>query len=339
MPMTLKLLTPTLLLALFFLPLGGCGCGFDCNDNDNNNNPASLTLGFSDSLPEALEKVFIEVDSITFRRSGAEDVIVDTFTVTIGSETFTDVDTFQMNLLDYQGFKQLVVIKDLSLDTGTYSEVVIGIVDDIIDNSYVDDSDGERQTLTIAGGSLTLKDLRLSSGTEIYSVEFGLAQALHESSPDNYELSTTGMRLENNQLDATLSGQVDPTLFNTAIACSEKPEPLVGNRVYLYQGRDLLLERLADVYTSGSSEPPPEDALAPFAVASLQQVEFTGNWEYSFGYLPAGDYTLAFSCNTEGDDSIEYDGLVIPLPEGQVYNLTLAEKDKAQCNLEEGASC
>ena len=336
--MTLKFLLPTLLLALFFLPLGGCGCGFDCNDNDNND-PASLTLGFSDSLPEDLEKVVIEVDSITFRRSGAEDVVVDTFTVTIGSETFTGVDTFKPNLLDYQGFNQLVVIKDLSLDTGTYSEVVIGIIDDTIENSYVDDSDGERQILTIAGGSLILKDLRLSSGTETYTVEFGLAQALHESSLNNYQLSTTGMRLENNQLDATLSGQVDTALFDTVTACSEKADPLVGNRVYLYQGRDLLVERLADVYTSDSSEDPPKDALAPFAVASLQQVEFTGNWEYSFGYLPAGDYTLAFSCNTESDDSIEYNGLVIPLPEGQVYNLTLAEKDKAQCNLEEGASC
>jgi len=36
---------------------------------------------------------------------------------------------------------------------------------------------------------------------------------------------------------------------------------------------------------------------------------------------------------------VEYNGLVIPLPEDQVYELTLSESERAQCNLAEGASC
>ena len=42
----------------------------------------------------------------------------------------------------------------------------------------------------------------------------------------------------------------------------------------------------------------PSDVVAPFAVASLVQNALTANWEYVFGFLPAGDYTLAFACNT-----------------------------------------
>ena len=81
MQKALKILGATLLLSIITASIGGCGCGFDCNNGDNNDEPAKLSLGFSDSAPEDLKQVVIEVDSITFRRSGAQDVVVDSFTI------------------------------------------------------------------------------------------------------------------------------------------------------------------------------------------------------------------------------------------------------------------
>ncbi len=136
-----------------------------------------------------------------------------------------------------------------------------------------------------------------------------------------------------------MSGLVDSNLFDTVAPCNEKTDPLAGNRIYLYKGFDTATDSLADVFTTASTVAPPSKAIAPFAVGTLLENQLTGNWEYAFGYLPAGDYTLAFACDAEDDDAVEYNGLLIPLPEGQRYKITLTESKKSVCNLAEGASC
>jgi len=341
MKISARMLIPLDLMFPMLLSLGGCGCGFDCNNSDSdndNNNPAQLTLGFSDSIPEDLKEVVIEVDSITFQRSGADDVVVDTFT--IPGLNLTDADTFQVDLLDYPGFAQLKVITDLELDAANYPALLIDIVANGINSSYVLEADDTEKPITVDGGILTLDGgMQLSSGNQAFTVEFSLAQSLQLQTNDEYLLATDGIRIENNSTDAVLSGSIASSLFDTASDCAAKPDPEDGNRVYLYEGIGLSTDDLADVFTTGSSITPPDTAVAPFAVASLTKVISTGNWVYAFGYVPAGDYTMAFSCNTAEDDAVEYNGLEIPLPTDQVYSLTLSESENAVCNLAEGASC
>jgi hypothetical protein len=338
MKISLKLLCTCLLLVPGFLYLGGCGCGFDCNSDDegnDNGNPALLTLGLSDSVPEDLKQVEIKVASITFSRSGAEPVVVENFTTPGG-----DTSTFQVDLLDYPGTDQLVVIKDLELDAGTYSGISIAIIDDDINSSFVQESDDTRKEITVANGVLNLPGITLAPGAQAFTVEFGLAQALqYQAASGKYLLATTGIRIENNATAATLSGGVDSTLFNGVSPCNGKTEPTSGNRVYLYQGSGLANDRLVDVYTSGSTTFPPSTAVKPFAVATLIENTNTDNWEYTFGYLPAGDYTMAFACDTQSDDAVQYNGLQIPLPTTQKYNVSLSESDKVVCNLPAADDC
>jgi len=332
MRISLTMLFPAALLVFLILYLGACSCGFDCNsDDDTNSNgdPALLTLGFSDSLPEDLKEVVIEVDSISFRRSGAAAVVVNTFT--FGG---VNTQTFKVDLLKYPGANQLVVIEDLELDAGTY-EVSIDILDGGVNNSNVQEANDLRKALSVSGGVLTLPGMQLSSGNQAFTVEFGLAQALqYQTATATYLLATNGIRIENNLTAATLSGQIDSTLFDTVSPCSAKNPPTSGNRVYLYKGIDLTQD-LADVFTSASVPTPPADALAPFAVASLN----TTTRAYDFGFLPAGDYTLAFACDTANDDAVVWNDLVIPLPIDQRYPITLSRGERAVCNLDEGASC
>lgn len=330
---TLQLALPALLLALSLFNLGGCGCGFDCNSSDNNtpSDPALLTLGLSDSLPEDLKQVFIQVDAITFKRSGADDVVINDFT--IGGAV---VGTFKVNLLDYPGITQIEVIKGLELATGTY-EVAIKLIADGIESSYVKDANDISKPLTVSGNTLSVSGMKLASGNQAFTVEFSLAQALSQPTSDTYRLAATGMRIENNLTDATLSGTLSSDLFNTVSPCNAKTTPTSGNRVYLYKGIDAA-KNLTDVFTSASTTTPPTNALAPFAVASLIQ-STSGGWSYAFGYVPAGDYTMAFSCNTSADDSIQWNDLTIPLPTTQRYGIKLSEKQKAVCNLTTTATC
>ena len=79
--------------------------------------------------------------------------------------------------------------------------------------------------------------------------------------------------------------------------------------------------------------------MPPFAVASLVQNTLTANWEYVFGFLPAGDYTMAFACNTAADDPVNYDDLVVPQPINQSYSITLTEDTASVCDITDSASC
>jgi len=339
MKIALNVLLPGLLLLPLLLPLTGCGgsCGFDCNSN--NNNPALLTLGLSDSLPEDLTQVVIEVDTITLRRSGVDPVVIDTFTVP--QLRLVDAATFQVNLLDYQGVNQLLAIQGLELPTGTYDSVSMTILTDDVNASFVQEEGSDtRKAIRLVSSILTLPGMRLSSGAQPFTVEFGLAQALsYQSASDTYLLSNTGVRTANNLTSATLAGTVNTNLFNSVSPCSAKTNPLKGNRVYLYNGGNLLGENLADVFTSASTVTPPQNAVAPFAVASMARNSLTGFWEYAFGYIPAGTYTIAFACDTQTDNAIEYNALTIPLPASQKYDITLATGQEGVCNLVEGGRC
>lgn len=338
MRITLKHLLSGIVLLMLSLT-GGCGCGFDCNSDDSDN-PAVLILGLSDSLPEDLDKVVIEVDSITFRRSDGSQVIVDSFTFETADKDYVDADTFKLNLLQYQGVNQQIVINKKEMPTGTYDEVLIKILVGDENRSVVELPNGQLRPITVENGVLTLPGMRLSAGTNRFVVEFGLAQALqYLSETETYRLSNTGVRIENTETAATISGQVNTTLFDTVSPCREKSDPESGNRIYLYKGSDLLVENLADVFTTASTPQAPANAIAPFAVASLLKDSLTGSWRYSVGYVPAGDYTLAFACNTATDDSVNFNDLVIPQPANQVHEISLSEGDSAVCDLAENRSC
>tara|TARA_R110001599_G_scaffold353883_1_gene602225 strand:- start:3961 stop:5037 length:1077 start_codon:yes stop_codon:yes gene_type:complete len=327
----------SLLLAIGVLLSGGCSCGFDCN-NDRNKGTTILTLGFSDALPEDLKQVVIDVDSLTFRRSGSDDVVVDEFT--IPQLGLVSVDTFQVDLLQYRGRNQLIVIDGLELASGTYSQLEIAVVVGDVNNSYIQQSDDTLRELTVSGGTLTLPGTTFAKSNQAYTVEFSLAQSLRaEASGTRFVMRTTGIRLENNATAASLSGRVDSSLFDSVAPCSEKTDPTAGNRIYLYEGTPQSSERLGDVYTSNSSTAVPDNVIPPVAVASLVINQQTTNWEYLFGFLPAGDYTMAFACNTDADDSVNYDDLVVPQPDNQVYSVTLSENTASVCDITDSGSC
>ncbi len=330
----LAALLPVILGALL---LGACSCGFDCN-NEDTQGTTQLTLGLSDALPEDLQQVVLEIDSISFRRTGADDVIVERFT--IPALNLASADTFQIDLLRYRGRNQLVVITDLELPAANYNQVLVRVLVGDVNRSYVQRADDTVRELSVAGGVLNVPGATFSSGEQAYTVEFGLAQSLQQQSAgSSYLMSTQGIRLENNATAASLSGRVDSSLFDTGTPCSEKTDPTEGNRIYLYKGGPQSGRRLGDVFNSNSATTVPGDVLAPFAVASLVQNSLSGNWEYVFGFLPAGDYTLAFACNTGADDAVDYNALVVPQPSNQVYPVTLGSGSAVVCDLSSAGKC
>ncbi|MEH6590259.1 MAG: DUF4382 domain-containing protein [Halioglobus sp.] len=326
-----------ILLPLFaaVASLTGCHCGFDCGSDDDDT-PAIFSLGFSDASVESLNSVVIEVDQIVLRGDGVPDVVIDTFT--IDQLDIQDAESFQVDLLDYRGRNQLTVIKELELERGRYSRLEISLLDNDSNFSFVEESNGLVAVLNGPAVGLSIEAFTLASGNQAYTVEFGLAQALQRQDDDSYLLSTEGVRVENSTTSASITGRVASELFDTASPCDTKEDPLSGNRVYLYSGA-ADGSTLGDIYTAASGNSIPAGTVAPFAAATLVQNLLTGSWEYAFGYVPAGDYTLVFSCALDEDDPVDYDGLQVPLPSGQIYSISLANAEQLQCDLAQSLSC
>jgi len=331
-----------LLAALLTMLLAGCDtCGFDCGDDDDNGDgPTLLDLGFSDAPPEDIQQVVIEVTGITLSRSGDDgDVVVTEFT--IPGENLENVSSFQVDLLEYRGARQLLVIEDLELEPGDYNGLLIDIDTTDVNTSSVLEDDGEQKPIAATGSRLSLSGFRLNSGEQALTVEFGLAQALRfREASDDYLLTNDGVRVVDNADSVTLSGTVEPDLFDAAPACEEKTDPTAGNRIYLYEGVSVDSGELADIFNDDSQTSPPADAVAPVAVSPVRQDESTAVWEYVFGFVPPGDYTLASACDTAEDDPVDYDELQIPLPDDQIYRVELSGSDDvAICDISEPRSC
>lgn len=334
----LLLAATSLLIFANPLFLSGCTCGFDCSsDDDDPSRSVPFDLALSGALLEGVKEVVIEVEAITLTRS-AEDggnVVIDEFTL----DANAPVDSFTMNLLDYAGEASLPVIDGFSVSAGDYNSVQLSL-SSISGDSYVLREDDQQFDLLVTNNRLSLAGVRLTEDDESYTVKFELARALtFESANENYRLSDDGVRVVDNTRDARIIGVVEEALLDAAQSCADKDNPDTFNRVYLYQGRDLDAASLADVFRSNSGPEIPDGALAPYAIDLVTGDSRTGVWAYALAYLPPGDYTLAFTCNSEDDDALDYDGLVIPLPQEQRYELTLSSNEVATCNLAVSAQC
>ena len=298
----------------------GLGSGTDAEANTD------LTIGISDAPVESANEVVIEIESIRLQRAG-EDVIFETFT--------GDQETITVDLLDYQGSAQLTLINSEEVPTGDYTDFILEINDNGIEESYLLDDEGVQHSINVPSGNLRLGSFSLTDGdNESLIIEFNLRKALAErpgSSPDGFNLKPRGVRLVNDRDLSTLSGTVDSDLFDTDDSCSDKTDPTVGNVVYLYQGHNLDVASLGDVFDP--DEEPDATLQNPFEAVTVTQNDQTLDWEYEFGFLEAGNYTLAFSCNAEGDNPELLDELEIPLPVEQVIQITLEENQNAACDL------
>ena len=136
---------------------------------------------------------------------------------------------------------------------------------------------------------------------------------------------------------ASISGVVDSALFNgnDTSPCNGKENVNVGNVIYLYQGHGLEVDNLADNFDSDVDDSAADTAIAPYASEIV-----AADGSYEIAYLAPGNYTLAFTCEAEEDDSELLDGIAIPSPDTQIIELNIAEGESRLCNLPlVGGSC
>jgi hypothetical protein len=311
--------------------LHGCGGGGGGgSDNGSGSGNGKLTLAVADALVDNIDSVVLTVDKVILRRDGASDIVIDRFT--IPALGITDADTFQIDLLNYRNGNRLLMVDGLVVPAGNYSQLILQVLDNDVNYSYVDTM-GHRVPIKQPSEQLKLGGFSVNaSGVYAYTLDFDLRKAMtYNPGPDRYILKPRGVRVVSEQLASTLQGRVDTTILNLDPGCMNKADPLAGNVVYLYQNHNLG-GALVDVYDPDIASGVPAGVVNPYASATVFRAS-DNSWRYHFGYLPAGDYTLAFACHAENDHGDTYDHVAIPQPGTQRAELTLTAGQQSVCNL------
>ncbi|WP_105902645.1 DUF4382 domain-containing protein [Vibrio gangliei] len=309
----------TAVIATSALILSGCG-GSDSDDSDPQKT-ANVSFAVSDAPVDEAQNVYIGITQIELVPQSGDSITLDVEPDSAG------VDYHQIDLLAYQGKDSKLIITDEPVPVGEYKNLILHVTKESGINKVIDNA-GE-QPLKQPSNKLRLGSFTVTEdATQAFTIEFDLRKSLvlrgNANNNNGYILKPHGVSIIDNESAATLNGAIT-TITDTCLATED-------NFVYLYQGSNLDSTKLGDLYDENDEEfsstsTLPEGTIEPYATAKLDEAG-----TYEFGFLPSGTYTVALYCGGEADDSIQFDGLTIPQPDGQVKETTLTEGETTTVN-------
>ncbi len=254
-----------------------------------------ITLSITDAPIDFATEVWVQFDGVEFIPSTSSE---NQTPILILFDTPMSIDVLQL-----QGSKTRELLVHEILPTGHYDSVslkVTAVKDGILDSFIVMD-DGTVHELDMPPGSEVGLDivggLEVKANTSsIKTIDFDLRKSIIANALGEYQIHPV-LSIVDNEKSGTLEGSVRlKTLLSSN--CSDL-NPMTGNAVYLYDGFNVT--------------PDDMDGIAPDHTRSAK-VNFdnaTGKFTYSFGFVPLGQYTAAFTCeadldNLDADDVIRF---------------------------------
>jgi hypothetical protein len=266
---------------LIGLILAGC----DSGGGDNGAGTGDMSLSLTDAPVDGAEAVVVYFDAITVKASGGSR---KTYSV---NDPVTGQPGRSVDLMQLTGSRSVVLLDNQQLSAGQYSWLRLDV-----------DLDPSRSYIEIAGQRHELRcnscdnnGLKLNRGFDVptdgtvaYTVDFDLRSSIsNPQSGTHYNLRPT-LRIVETALAGNIAGTVDSTLVST-----------LGDgpcAVYVYESGGVTPN---DIFLPEADDPPPTWN-NPVSTAS---VDFEDNsYRYEVGYLPAGTYTTALTCDTQQDD-------------------------------------
>ena len=324
-----------------------------CSSNETSSNAtiANVDLSFSDAAVDDVSEVVISVERITFSRKSkldieddtqpnendidsdvdselstqpTDDIVVETFK---SNDDGTDSETFSLDLLTVQGEDRRLVIDSVELPVGEYSNMLIEVVNESQNASYVVDATGTK-ALKVPSNVLKLGPFTIEpTSKQSLVVEFGLQQSMtYNPGPDRYILKPRGVRILSVDQAALVKGDIDHVALQAENTCTALETGGSAGAVYLYPGHSLDVSKLADNFDADIPTNA-DDLIAPVASSSLIRDTF------SLSYLEAGDYTLAVSCHNDDDDADQLEEIDIPNPTDQVTEISISTGQTLSCSI------
>lgn len=307
-------------LAASAVLLAGCGGSGSGSAPIETATTGFLSLGVSDGPVHDATKVCITFNEIVLK-SGSE-------TTTIALDPARKV-----NLLDYQGANAAPLLIDEEVTAGSYEWMRLGIdavrgsnggagdsggLDCDGDASYIVMEDGTVNNLYVPSGANT--GLKLvggftvpAGGSPSFTAEFDLARSI--TAPPGLDpdvILKPVIRLVNNVDVGTLTGVVD-----TDLATAEGCEPSV------FVFADGIMPNPIGIDDDPvSTDTDPNDPVATAMVHEQTNNDGSVSWNYTIGFMLAGDYEAAFTCN--GTDFEPADGLPASIVANEITTVDFA---------------
>jgi hypothetical protein len=252
-----------------------------------------LTLSITDTPIDNATEVRVQFDGVELMPasdSPEEDSVLIMFD-----------DPLSINLLDSRGLNSHVLLLEEILPAGNYNwlKLKISATNDGVMDSYITLVDGTVYELDVP--SRDEVGLQISNGVEVIAntssvktIIFDLRKSVVLSDSGDFKLHPT-LNLVNNNETGSIEGAVKLNVL-TSIKCSDT-DPSTGNAVYLFEGKNIKPDDIDGI-----------DA-EPYTTALVTLDAVTGDYKYTFDYIPLGDYTAAFTCNADFEDPKADDGL------------------------------
>ncbi len=273
------------------LALVACGGSGDSKSNDT----GTFSLGLTDGPVENASEVVITFTSVQLHGEESRVIELD--------------PAMSINLLDYQGASRTMLLDGETFKAGEYQWIRLGVDETA---SYIE-IDGQQHALEIPSNAQT--GLKLNRGFTIgagsttdFTIDFDLRKSVHQNGTGDYKLRPT-LRIVDNLEVNTVTGTVADALVEDE-SCNNGDNNDVGNAVYLFSGSDATVQDLQDNTTD------------PLATASVVYNLESSAYEYELGYVPVGEYVIAFTCDATLDIYNEDNSEVMAFSEGFPVNVT-----------------
>lgn len=291
---------PPVLLAGSLLTLAACGGGGGSDDAVPVATTATFGLQVSDAPVNDAAAVVVCFNAIELVGNGSatQKYLIGSDAVAAAPNNLCQnaqgnviANSRGVDLLKLPGALAESLVSGATVPAGNYGQLRLVLSE----GSYIQLKDGSKKTLSVPSNELKLLGPTLSAGgTFSYTLEFDLRKAVvNNKAGQNYQLKPTGLRLVDTSQIGHLTGTVSETLLinnQCTVAPSDKTKPV--GVVYLYKGADLAPATLGDY---GGTQ-----ANLPYASAPVL-FDGAASYNYQIGFIDAGTYTAAFSCNTVDD--------------------------------------
>jgi len=267
-------------IASIYLALTGC--------SSDSTGSGSLNLDITDAPIDSAAQVVVSFSGVTIKPENDFAYDIDF----VDADGNPDIKT--IDLLNLQGSASEPLLINQTLNAGHYNWMRLKVISDkTTTQSYIKLDDGSEHPLYVPSGNET--GLKLNQGFDIsdggaisFTIDFDLRKSViaPSNNTDAYKLKPT-LRIIDNENMGHIKGNVGAVSLND-VSCPAQQ----SNSVYVFTGENITPDDI-----DGLDAEPVSTAL------------LSDTFNYSVGFLDAGVYTIAFTCQAN-DDDIEADDVI-----------------------------